>query len=169
MEDGHGDTPFTKPGALDGQWLYITAGGYNLTEMAPTNQSGNLPNGRIRLDRLYSFDVCAQPANRLRWILTSPSGNFAGASTAAGMIFAGTSTGHLIVIGDPAVVPAAGKICSYPNLSPVNCAAANFNNVALPAILKDLPGLGFIRAIPAIGDGQVFVASTNGHVYGLVP
>lgn len=169
MEDGHGDTPFTKPGALDGDKLYITSGGYNLTEMPPTNLSGNLPNGRIRFDRLYSLDVCAPKLNRVRWALTSPSGNFGGVSTADGLIYVGSSTGHLYVIGDPSIVAPAGKVCEYPNLSPAMCGAANFQNVPKPAILKDVSGLGFIRSIPAISGGQVFVGTMSGHVYGLIP
>ncbi len=37
QEDGHGDTRFIRPGALDGDHLFITTGGLNLTELSPTN------------------------------------------------------------------------------------------------------------------------------------
>jgi hypothetical protein len=173
QEDGHGDTRFLRPGALDGDRLYITTGGYNLTEMPPTDAFGQLPSGRIRLDRLYSLNVCAAPVDRIRWIFTSPAGSLGGVSTAKGIIYAGTDTSpsHLYALGDPTVVPQASTTCSYPNLpADPTCTAANFQFVPVPAIVKDISGLqGAIRGIPAISNGQVYVATTAGHIYGFVP
>jgi outer membrane protein assembly factor BamB len=169
MEDGHGDTPFIKPGALDGDWLYITSGGYNLTEMPPANNIGNLPAGRIHFDRLYSFDVCAQSGDRIRWIFESPSGDLGGVSTTNGVLFVGSTTGHVYAIGDPAVAPSNAQVCSYPNLPLAMCAAANFKAVTKPVLLKDIQLQGSIRNTMAIGRGQLYVGTTSGHVYGLVP
>ena len=174
MEDGHGDTPFHRSGALDGDWLYMTSGGYNLTEMPPSNIAGDLPAGRIRFDRLYSTDVCASEADRVRWVFTnSTGGKFGGVSTANHVIYVGTYTGttHLYALADPSVVPAAQTVCSYPNLPPdATCTSANFKLVSSPTILKDITGIsGGIRGIPAISNGQIFVATVGGHIYGFVP
>lgn len=171
QEDGHGDTRFIRPGALDGDRLYITTGGFNLTEMPATNAFGNAPSGRIRLDRLYSLNVCSAPADRIRWIFTSPSGNLGGVSTANGIIYVGSTTGHLYAIADPTVLPPAGSVCSYPNLpADPTCTAGGFTFVSNPALPKDISGLsGELRGIPAISNGQVIVATTSGHIYGFIP
>lgn len=171
QEDGHGDTRFIRPGALDGDRLYITTGGFNLTEMPPTDAFGQSPAGRIRLDRLYSLNVCSAPADRIRWIFTSPSGSLGGISTANGIIYAGSNTGHLYAIADPTVLPPSGSTCTYPNLpADPTCTAGGFTFVPTPALVRDISGLsGDLRGIPAISNGQVIVATTAGHIYGFIP
>jgi len=66
--DGHGDTRFIRAGAIDRDRVYLTSGGYNLNEIAPTDVYGNGP-GRIVLNRLfYSLDACASDDDRIRWV-----------------------------------------------------------------------------------------------------
>jgi outer membrane protein assembly factor BamB len=163
QEDGHGDTRFLRMGALDGDHLYITAGGLNLTEMSPN------ASGRIVLNRLYSLNCCTSDADRIRWILDLDAG--AGSpSVANGVVYVGTESGRFYAIADTDVLPGTGAMCSYPNVpAGFTCSSGGFRNVPVPAVVKQLSLGGAIRAIPAIANGQVFVTTVSGHVYGLVP
>lgn len=168
QQDGHGDTRFLRMGALDGDHLYITAGGLNLTEIAPTDISGNAP-GRIVYNRVYSLNCCSSDVDRIRWILDLDG--VAGApSVANGVIYLGTSSGRLYAIADTDVLPSTSSVCSYPNVAGgVTCFNGGFRNVPVPVVIKQLTLNGSIPGIPAVSDGQVFVATTAGHLYGLAP
>lgn len=170
QSDGHGDTRFIRPGALDGDHLFITGGGLNLAEIAPTDVNGNGP-GRIILNRLYSLNTCAADADRVRWIkdLDSTAGS---PSVANGVIFVGTALGTFYALADTDVLPPASFVCSYPNVPVgITCSSGGFKNVGVPTLVKNPPLslTGSIPGIPAISNGQVFVATTAGHLYGLVP
>lgn len=163
QEDGHGDTRYIRMGALDGDHLFITAGGLNLSELSPTDP------GREVLNRLYSLNCCTSDADRIRWILNL--GGTAGApSVANGMIYVGTQSGQFYAIADTDVLPPTGALCSYPNVAAgFTCSSAGFRNVPVPTVVKQLALVGGIPGVPAISNGQVFVATTGGHLYGLVP
>lgn len=163
QDDGHGDTRFIRPGALDGDHLFITAGGLNLHELAPTDP------GRILLNRMHSLNVCSSDTDRIRWIVDLDSTTGA-PSVANGVVYVGTSTGSFYAIADTDVLPPSSFVCSYPNVAVgFTCSSAGFRNVPVPAIVKRLTLSGSIPGIPAISNGLVFVATTNGHLYGLAP
>jgi hypothetical protein len=128
--DGHGDTRFIRAGAIDRDRVYLTSGGYNLNEIAPTDVYGNGP-GRIILNRLYSLDACASDDDRIRWVFDL-NGDAAGApSVANGLIYVGADTEgdtsatphEFYVLADTDVLPASGSVCSYP-LGPVGSGAS---------------------------------------------
>lgn len=169
QEDGHGDIRFIRMGALDGDHLYITAGGLNLTEIAPTDIHGHGP-GRIVYNRLYSLNCCTSDADRIRWILDL-NGDAGSPSVANGVIYLGTSTGSFYAIADTDVLPpTAPSVCSYPNVpAGFTCFSGGFRNVPVPTVVKQLSLSGSIPGVPAISSGQVLVATTTGHLYGLVP
>jgi hypothetical protein len=181
--DGHGDTRFIRAGAFDRDHVYITAGGYNLTEIAPVDPVGNGP-GRIILNRLYSLDACGPDDDRVRWIFDL-TGDAAGApSVAHGLIYVGADTEgdtsptphNFYVLADPDELPPAGSACSYP-LGPLGsglpvgpaCTGAGFKTVPIPQIVVQFPLTGAMPGHPAIAEGRVFVATTAGYLYGLAP
>jgi hypothetical protein len=127
-------------------------------------------------NRLYSLNVCASDADRIRWILPDLPQNAGGASIANGVIYLGTwrpfdtsaSPHHLLAIADTDVLPPASFICSYPSIPTGSlCSSAGFKNVGIPVIVKDLTLTGSIQAIPAISAGRVYVATAGGHPYAL--
>ena len=167
-DDSHGDNMdqfgnrLIHPGALDGDHLFIATGGLNLTELSP-----NAP-GRIVTNRLYSLDVCASDFDRIRWIL-DVNGAVGPPSVANGVIYTGTSSDHFYAIADTDVLPSTTSVCSYPNVPAGSiCLQGRFRNVPVPIIVKDLTLVGSIPGIAAIVNGGVFVATTAGHVYGLI-
>ncbi len=181
--DGHGDTRFIRPGALAGNHLYITSGGYNLNEIAPVDIYGNAP-GRILLNRLYSLNVCSADDDRVRWVFDLNGFGAGAPSVAHGLIYVGADTEfdtssnphELYVLADPEVLPAAGTACSYP-LGPASsgfppgpaCTGAGFKIVNVPQTVVHFPLKGAMPAHPAIAEGRVFVATTGGYLYGLAP
>jgi outer membrane protein assembly factor BamB len=185
QSDGHGDTRFIRAGAFDRDHVFITAGGYNLTEITPPpgNLSGNVP-GRIILNRLYSLDACASDDDRIRWIYDL-NGDAAGApSVANGLIYVGADTEfdtsatphEFYVLADIDVVLPTSFVCSYP-LGPAGsgfpvgpaCAGAGFKPVPVPQYVVHFPLTGAMPGHPAIAEGRVFVATTAGYLYGLAP
>jgi outer membrane protein assembly factor BamB len=181
--DGHGDTRFIRAGAMDGDRVFLAAGGYNLTEIAPSDPEGNGP-GRINLNRLYSLNACGSDDDRIRWIFDL-SGSAAGApSVANGLIYVGADTEfdtsptphQFYVLADTDTLPAAGSVCSYP-LGPASsgfpvgpaCTGAGFKSVSVPQTVVHFALKGAIPGHPAIAEGRVFVATTAGFLYGLAP
>lgn len=161
QEDGHGDTRFIRPGALDGDHLFITTGGLNITELAPFTP------GRIVLNRIYSLNVCASDTDRIRWI-GDVSGNAGGISIANGVVYVGTESGQFYALADTDVIPPTTFSCSYPNVpAGFTCSSGGFRNVPNPVVVRQLSLTGAIRGIPAIANGMVFTVTTAGHVYGL--
>ena len=160
----HNDTRFIRMPALDGDRLYIIAGGPALNESVPGHPASAATN------RMYSLDVCAADANRVRWILDLPGGFAPGApSTAAGVIYIGSS-GQFFAYADTTVLPPASFVCSYPGLpSGLSCSGAGFQNIGVPAQLKSIAITGSVTGVPAISNGQVYVATTSGHLIGMTP
>jgi outer membrane protein assembly factor BamB len=138
-----------------------------LSEIAPVGQSGDTP-GRIVLNRLHSLNVCAADTDRIRWIkdLDSTTGV---PSFASGVIYVGTESGSFYALADTDVLPPSSFVCSYPNIpSGLTCSSGGFRNVGVPVVVRQLSLSGSIPGIPAVSNGQVFVATTSGHLYGLV-
>jgi outer membrane protein assembly factor BamB len=160
----HNDTRFLRMGALDGDRLYIIAGGPALTESVMGHPAS------ADINRLYSLDVCAADANRIRWILDIPGFAPGAPSTANGVIYVGSDDGNFYAYADTTILPPASFVCSYPGLpSGLSCSAASFQNIGVPAQLKAVAITGSVTGVPAISDGQVYVATTAGHVIGLTP
>jgi len=168
-DDGHGDSHFKRPGALDGDHLFIAAGGLDL-EPPPGHSVTQVYN------RLHSLNVCASDADRIRWILPNLASNAGGVSVANGVIYLGTwdpfDTGggahHFYAIADTDVIPPTSYVCSYPSLpSGFTCFMAGLRNVPVPNIVRDLTLIGSIQAVPAIVKGQVYVATNAGYLYAL--
>jgi outer membrane protein assembly factor BamB len=182
QQDGHGDTRFIRSGAMDHERVYTTAGGYNLTEIAPADNYGNAP-GRIILNRLYSLNACGDDDNRIRWIY-DVNGDGAGApSVANGLIYVGadtefdtSATPHEFDVLLDDVSHATQFVCSYP-LGPAGsglpvgpaCTGAGFKPVPVPQRVRQLTLTGAMPGHPAISEGRVFVATTAGYLYGLAP
>lgn len=181
--DGHGDTRFIRAGAMEGDHVFIVAGGYNLAEIAPVDVLGHGP-GRIILNRLYSLNSCAPDDDRVRWIFDL-TGDAAGApSVAHGLIYVGADTEgdtsptphQFYVLADTDTLPASGSVCSYP-LGPAgsglpvgpSCVGAGFKAVPVPQIVTQVTLTGAMPGHPAIAEGRVYVATTAGFLYGLAP
>jgi outer membrane protein assembly factor BamB len=169
QDDGHGDSDFKRQGALDGDHLFMAAGGLDL-EPPPGQTVQQVYN------RLHSLNVCSSDADRIRWILPSLAANAGGVSVANGVIYLGTwspfSTSatphHFYAVADTDVLPPSTFVCSYTSLpSGFMCSSAGFRNVPVPIIVKDLTLTGSIQAIPAVSNGRVFVATAAGHLYAL--
>ena len=106
---------------------------------------------------------------------------FGAPTVAGGIVFVGTGQGHLVVLGDPSIVPPAPEpTCSNPQYSAVfppgrsACERFGFKPVPVPTILKDIAmpdsgNIAFLRKEPALAYGAVFVSTLGGHVYKLAP
>jgi hypothetical protein len=96
-------------------------------------------------------------------------------TVAGGIVFIGTNQGHLVVLGDPSIVPATGMRCSNIDYTTAaSCHAAGYVLVPIPKVLANvaMPDGGNIAGLrdePALAKGSVFVGTLNGHVYMLEP
>jgi hypothetical protein len=86
-----------------------------------------------------------------------------------GIVYIGTSTGHLIVIADPALAPAPGWRCTHPDVPTGLCVANGLSLVPDPAVLADVTLDGGILTEPALARGRVYVATNSGRLYMLQP
>jgi outer membrane protein assembly factor BamB len=165
----HGDDDYKRPGAAWNDVLIITTGGESLVHDTVTAGYG----------KLHALNACATTENdRVRWIAGIPNSSGGGYSlgvptVTGGIVFIGTDLGHLVVLGDPRVVPAVGVQCSNPdyNTSPADCTKFGFNpTTRIPKVLADVPmpdggDIAGLRREPALAKGRVFVGTLNGHVY----
>jgi outer membrane protein assembly factor BamB len=166
QDDGHGDTRFIRPGALDGDHLVVAAGGLNLADT-------------LIFNRLYSLNVCASDADRIRWMFDVTGSAAGGVSIANHIIYVGASETYVsasmalhrfYALADTDVLPPTTYVCSYPSIAVgLPCSTAGFRNVPVPRVLRQNDLIGSIPGIPAIANGQVFVATAAGRLYGLIP
>jgi outer membrane protein assembly factor BamB len=155
----HGDTRYLIPGAIWGQVFLTTAGGEATT--TALNQG---------LRRIHALNICGGP--RVRWVADIPglaaSSYQLGPPTATrGIVFVGTSRGHLVALADPSVYATAMSRCSNPQIPLSACVANGFYVVPEPRFLLDLdlnPGNSGDRIAtePALAGGRVFVATSDG-------
>lgn len=168
----HGDTDYKQPGAAWNDVLIIKTGGESRVHDGPA--SG--------YSRLHALNICATTEKtRVRWLIDVPNatagnGYSMGAPTVeGGVVFVGTNQGHLVVLGDPSIVPAAGTRCSNIDYTTAAaCHAAGFVLVPIPKVLANvaMPDGGNIAGLrnePALAKGRVFVGTLSGHVYMLEP
>src|SRR5262249_38733171 len=104
----HGDTDYKRPGAAWNDVLIIITGGESLAQDGVTAGYG----------KLHALNACATTEkDRVRWIADIPNTSELDSSLGAptvtgGIVFVITDQGHLVVLGDPTVVPPAGLRCS---------------------------------------------------------
>jgi hypothetical protein len=155
--------------------VYITAGGYNLTAIAPYG-------GAIILNRLYSLNACGDDDDRVRWIYDVNGAGAGAPSVANGLIYVGadsefdtSATPHdFDVLADTEVLKPTKFVCSYPQgppapIPPGPVCSAGFKAVPVPERVGHLTLTGAMPGHPAIAEGRVFVATTAGYLYGLAP
>jgi hypothetical protein len=126
---------------------------------------------------LHAFNVCAPPADRLRWIIDVPNSGTAfttyrlGPPTMTrGIVFVGTTEGHLVVIADPSRHAPVGSRCSNPDVPTALCVASGFTLVPQPAVLANVALNGsMVYNEPALAHGHVYVSTQAGKVYMLLP
>ena len=161
----HGDTRYLRPGAA---WddVYITQTG-GLTVTTDVYEG---------FHHLYALNACASTADRIRWIKDVPHSSgweysLGPPTVTHGIVFVGTDQGHLVVIGDPSLVPADGWRCTNPTVLATNCVASGFTLVPEPHVVTDLDlGAGSISTEPAlVADPAVFVSTQGGKVIKLEP
>jgi outer membrane protein assembly factor BamB len=119
--------------------------------------------------RLHALNACAPDADRVRWIKDIPGvfgpGSLGPPTVSRGVVYVGTSAGHLIAIGDPLVAPPAGLRCEQPDIPSASCVSLGFHLVPDPAILADIALNGEIHTEPALVQGRVYVSTDAGFVY----
>jgi outer membrane protein assembly factor BamB len=172
----HSDSDYKHPGAAWNDVFIVTTGGESLPADGVKAGYG----------KLHAINACEETEeHRVRWIADIPdadSSNGSGPgytvgtpSVTGGVIYVGTNTGHLIVLADPAVWPAAGTRCSNIDFAtPAACLKNHYSLIPMPTVLANivLPDRGDIAGLrdePALADGRVFVATNWGHVYMLSP
>jgi outer membrane protein assembly factor BamB len=170
----HGDTDYKRPGAVWNDVFIVTTGGESLVHDGVNAGYG----------RLHALNACAtSEKTRVRWLTTkadlphnSGGGYALGSPTVTGgIVYVGTDQGHLLVLGDPLVVPASGQQCSNIDYTTAaTCTAAGYVMVPTPKLLADvaMPDGGDIAGLrdePVLARGRVFVGTGAGHVYMLQP
>jgi len=141
----------------------------------------------IGFSQLHALDVCASPAQPVRWIADIPqtlacpnavSGpnnceyQLGPPTVTGGIVFIGTGNGHLISLADPSVYTTALSVCSSPSVPSNHCAAMGFALVPQPIQLIDMDlgaAFGSIQTEPVLAGGRVFVAGDGGQVKMLAP
>jgi outer membrane protein assembly factor BamB len=163
----HGDDDYRRPGAAWNDVFIVRTGG----------ESRPAAGVRDGYGRLHGLNACAKTEkDRVRWISDIPnnSGNpnsLGAATVTGGIIFIGTDEGHLVVLGDPGVVPGVGMRCSNTLYSTASaCTAAGYSIVPIPKVLKNVAmtdggSLVAIRNEPVLAEGHVFVGTSKGHLY----
>jgi len=164
----HGDDDYKRPGATWGDVYIGVMGGYDTVTSLGSGQT-----------RLHALNVCGPDNQRVRWIKDIP-GAAGGWTyplgpptvTPSGMIFVGTSQGHIVAIADPQLHPSLGNRCEDPAIPAANCVALGHRLVPDPWIhdvtLPGSPNDG-VFGEPAIANGNLYVATVDGNVYMLHP
>jgi outer membrane protein assembly factor BamB len=170
----HGDIRYHRAGAAWNDTYYTMSGGQQILDASdPLNVFQGYR-------KLHAFNVCAGEGGRVRWIAhlddyTNPATDhwsFAlGPPTVTdGIVYVGTNRGFLLAIADSSLWPSQGGRCTMPTLSTADCAAAGYQVVPNPTVLKALNlGGTILRNEPALANGTVYVASSNGSLFRIAP
>jgi hypothetical protein len=181
----HGNDDYRRPGAAWNDVFIVRTGGE--ARDFPTDNVGE------GADQLHALNACAAAEeDRVRWIADIPNipcnncfdqfhVSYSAPTVTGGVVFIGTNadpndprkSGHLVVLGDPSVVPPAGVRCSNSHFSSEMC-PPKYVLVPRPTVLADVPmpdggSLAAMRNEPVLAKGRVFVATEAGHVYMLEP
>ena len=170
----HGDIRYHRAGAAWNDTYYSMSGGQQILD---TSDPLNTFQG---YRKLHAFNVCAGEGGRVRWIAhlddwTNPaldtwSFSLGPPTVTDGIVYVGTNKGFLLAIADPTLWPSQGGRCTLPTLSTADCAAAGYQIVSNPTVLKALNlGGTILRNEPALANGTVYVASSNLKLYRIAP
>ena len=91
--------------------------------------------------RLHALNVCAGTGSLIRWIVDVPGTTPAtiyqlGPPTVTrGIVYVGTTQGHLVAIADPSAWPKQGSRCSRSDVSNTDCEPNGFYLVPNPTVL----------------------------------
>ena len=189
----HGDDDYRRPGAAWNDVFIVRTGGEANTDDSPCPcEDNNCSRGRTACrgySELHALNACAtSEGDRVRWIADIPNNmgggghvSYSSPTVTGGIVFIGTNQdpndqkGHLVVLADPSVAPAAGSRCSNADFpAGPTCTAAGYVNVPIPKQLASIAmpdggSLASMRNEPVLAKGRVFVATTTGHVYMLEP
>jgi outer membrane protein assembly factor BamB len=171
----HGDDDYRRAGAAWNDVFIVRTGGEAVVS------PGHVASG---YDKLHALDACAPTENRVRWIADIPNimrghTSYSAPTVTEGIVFIGTNEdpldhkGHLVILGDPSVVPPVGRRCSHTEFSAENCPPP-YVLIPIPRQLASIAmpdggSLAAMRNEPVLGKGRVFVATSAGHVYMLEP
>lgn len=161
----HPDRRYLVPGAIwESTFITMTGGEQVTTDVF------------AGFNRLHALNACAGRSARVRWVKDIPA-TTAGQeyqlgppTVTRGIVFVGTTQGHLVALADPSVWPTALSRCSRPDVSVADCVANGYQIVKIPVTLANLAlNAGEIRTEPVLADGRVFVATSGGRVIMLEP
>jgi outer membrane protein assembly factor BamB len=187
----HGDDDYRRPGAAWNDVFIVRTGGENLGNDGVSAGYG----------RLYALNACATTEqDRVRWIADIPNvmlmndhTSYSAPTVTGGIVFIGTKEdpvdhkGHLVVLGDPSVVPPVGWRCSNTDIQDPSICLRHYRLLPIPKVLANIPMpdggiLAAMRNEPVLAKGRVFVAThpcvandpgcafpNAGHVYMLEP
>ena len=135
----HGDDDYRRPGAAWNDVFIVRTGGESRVQDGVT----------AGYSRLHALNACAATEpDRVRWIADIPNSSggdsaFGAASVTGGVVFVGTNQGHLVVLGDPSVTPAAGSRCSNIDYTTTSaCTAAGYSLVPISETARQRRGPG---------------------------
>jgi outer membrane protein assembly factor BamB len=169
----HGQDGYRQPGAAWNDVFIVMTGGWALD-----NTNDTLTRG---YGVLHALNACAtEPNDYVRWIAELTSYNSAGPNALGaptvigGFVYVGTDTGHLLVLADPSVGGyTQGQVCSDIEYADgTQCLEAGYRPVpnVVPIVDFQAPdggNLAFLRKEPVLSVDQVFVTTSNGHIYAL--
>jgi len=170
----HHDIRYHRAGAAWNDTYYTMSGGQQILDLSdPLNVYQGYR-------KLHAFNVCAGEGGRVRWIAqldawTSPaidtwSWSLGPPTVTDGIVYVGTNRGFLLAIADTSLWPSQGGRCTMPTLSTADCAAAGYQVVPNPTVLKALDlGGEILRNEPALANGTVYVASSNRKLFRIAP
>jgi hypothetical protein len=182
LEQMRSSKPYTAmtPGAAWNNVLTTTTGGEANTDDTPCRCKDPHKEPPCELQacrgygKLRALNACATTEQtRVRWMTNDQdlpnNGADIRSARAGGIVFIGTDQGHLVVLGDPSVVPGIGYQCSNIDYTTsLFCILAGY--VPIPKMLADVPmpdggDIAGLRNEPALAKGRVFVGTGYGHVY----
>jgi hypothetical protein len=162
----HGDDDYRRPGAAWNDVFIVRTGGEQVVDDVGS-----------AYQQLHALNACAATdRDRVRWIADLPNiieghTSFSAPTVTGGIVFIGTNKdpvdrkGHLVVLGDPSIVPPVGWRCSNTKLpTPFSCRVLGYTYVPIPRKLADLVmpdggSLAGMRNEPVLAKGRVFVAT----------
>lgn len=160
----HGDSRYLRPGAAWGDVFITETGGESVTT--------DINNG---YSRLHALNINSGSNNRVRWqlqipstfIYTDPRYRIGPPSVTKGIIYVGTSEGHVVAIADPSAWPSVGSQCSMPGVAVSDCEAMGYQIVPIPAVLLDLalPDSKGISTEPVLAEGRLYIANDSGILF----
>jgi outer membrane protein assembly factor BamB len=170
----HGDIRYHRAGAAWNDTYISMSGGQQLLDNSDPVHTFQ------GYRQLHGFNVCAGEGGRVRWIahldaftnaVTDTHSWALGPPTVTdGIIYVGTNRGFLLATADPSVWPSQGGQCTLPMLSTADCVAAGYQIVPNPTVLKALSlGGQILRGEPALANGSVYVANSNGRLFRIAP